>query len=330
MSPVIDVHTHMFSRRWLELLDQCGGPDLTLRESVDSPLTLYHRGASFCVLEDAHFDYAKRIAAMDAAGVDIAIITLPAPSVFWGNADTSTRAARLANEEFADACARHPSRLRWMASLPWQYPQQAVAELEWACAQGAVGVLTLGNIDGRELIDPLFAPIWEAINDRGLPVLLHPTAPPGGDELDLRKYALVASTGFMVDTTVAVAKMIFDGFFDRYPQLKLIAAHAGGTLPYLAGRFDRVYDRTGRAKERISRPPSEYLRHIYYDAVTYQQETLALCIAVAGEDHVLYGSDYPFNIGDMTGCLERVDALPDICRNRVRGDNARRIFGLGI
>lgn len=326
--PVVDVHTHMYSRRWLELLDRCGGPDLTVRESVDSPLTLYYRGASFCVLEDAHFDYPERILAMDGAGVDIAVMTLPAPSVFWGDADTSASAARLANEEFAEACARYPDRLRWMASLPWQYPDRALEELDWACSQGAVGVLTLGNIEGRALIDPLFDPVWEAIDARGLPVLLHPTAPPGGDELDLRKHALVASTGFMVDTTVAVAKMIFDGFFDRYSRLKLIVAHAGGTLPYLAGRFDRVYDRTGRAKERIQRPPSDYLRHIHYDAVTYQQETLELCVAVAGADKVMYGSDYPFNIGDMAGCLRRVNALPDASRDQVRGANAQRIFGL--
>lgn len=326
--PVIDVHTHMFSRRWLDLIDSHGGPDLTVRASVDSPRTLYFRGASFCVLEDAHFDYAGRLAAMDRAGVDIAVLTLPAPSVFWGDAGTSTKAARVANEEFAAACAQYPDRLRWMASLPWQYPAEALEELDWACRQGAVGVLTLGNIDGRELIDPLFEPIWEAINARGLPVLLHPTAPPGGDELDLRKYALVASTGFMIDTTVAIAKMIFDGFFDRYSQVKLIAAHAGGTLPYLAGRFDRVFDRTGRAKEKIQRRPSEYLRQIYFDAVTYQQEALQLCIDVAGTDRVMYGSDFPFNIGDMEGCLERVNALPQASRDAVRSGNAMRIFGL--
>lgn len=328
MTPVIDVHSHMFSRRWLQLLDQRGGPDLTVRSSVDSPETLYHKGASFCVLEPAHFDYPRRIEAMDQAGVDIAVITLPAPSVFWGDAATSLEAARLANDEFAEAAARWPNRIRWMASLPWQYPDAAVAELERAYANGAVGVLTLGNIDGRALIDPLFEPVWAAIDALGLPVLLHPTAPPGGEALDLKKYALVASTGFMIDTTVAISKMIFDGFFDRFPDLKLIAAHAGATLPFLAGRFDRVHEKTGRAKERIKRPPSDYLRHIYYDAVTYRQESLALTLAVGGADRVMYGSDYPFNIGDMEGCLARVNALDADSRDKVRGENARRIFGI--
>ena len=328
MSAVVDVHTHMYTNRWLDLLRANGKPDLEVRESLDSPDTVFYRGNSFCVLEPPHFDYEFRIKAMDAAGVDIAVITLPAPSVFWGTADQSLEAAQGANDEFAEAQASYPDRVRWMASLPWEYPDRAATELARACDQGAVGVLTLGNINGRHLTDELFVPVWQAIDDRALPVLVHPTVPPGVDELSLSQYAMVASVGFMVDTTVAVTRMIFDGFFDRYPNLKLIAAHAGATLPYLAGRLDRVFERTNRARVVIDRPPSEYLRHIYYDAVTYRQESLELCVEVGGEDRVLYGSDYPFNIGDMEGCLARVDKLSDSVRDAVRGANAARIFGL--
>lgn len=325
---IVDVHTHMYSRAWLELLRRKGGPDLEVRESVDSPETVYYRGASFCVLEDPHFDYPARIEAMDAAGVDVAVITLSAPNVFWGGEATSLEAARISNDGFAEAQAGFPKRIRWMASLPWEYPEKAVEELGRACDNGAVGVMVLANINGRHLVDPLFEPVWEEIDRRGLPVLVHPTAPAGIDALELDRYALVASTGFMVDTTVALAKMIFSGFFDAYPAVKLIASHAGATLPYLAGRFDRVFERTGRAKERISRPPSEYLRHIYYDAVTYRREALELCVQVGGAEHVMYGSDYPFNIGDMEGCLARVNELPEGTRDKVRGANARRIFGI--
>ena len=328
MSPVIDVHTHMFSSEWLDLLREHGKPDLEVHESLDSPDTIFYRGNSFCVLGPSHFDYETRIQDMDAAGVDIAVITLPAPSVFWGHADESSEAARVANDEFAQAQSDYPNRIRWMASLPWEHPDQAVSELARACELGAVGVLTLGNISGRHLTDELFSPVWRAIDDRALPVLLHPTVPPGVDELELSKYAMVASVGFMVDTSVAVIRMIFSGFFDRYPNVRLIAAHAGGTLPYLAGRLDRVFDQTKRGRVDISQPPRDYLRHIYYDAVTYQQESLELCIQVGGESQVMYGSDYPFNIGDMPGCLERVDKLVGPARDAVRGRNAARIFGL--
>ncbi len=326
MTPVIDVHTHMYSREWLALLREHGGPEYEIRDSLDSPETIFYRGASFCVLEDLHFDYAARIENMTRAGVDVAILTLPAPSAFWGDRNVSYEAARIANDAFAAARARYPDRIHWMASLPWEYPDLAVAELDRACRLGAVGVLTLGNINGRHLTDEVFAPVWRAIDDRGLPVLLHPTSPPGTPELGLAEFAMVASVGFMVDTSVAVVRMIGDGFFDRFPNLKLIAAHAGATLPYLAGRLDRVFEMTRRARVKIERPPSEYLRHIYYDAVTYRPEALAMCIDVGGAGHVLYGSDYPFNIGDMEGCLERVDGLAADIRDQVRGANAARIF----
>ena len=328
MSLVIDVHTHMYTRKWLELLRQHGGPDLEVKESLDSPNTVFYRGASFCVLEDPHFDYEVRINNMDKAGVDVAVITMPAPSVFWGGPEHSLNAAQTANNEFAEAQTQYPDRIRWMASLPWEYPEAAVTELDRACLAGAVGVLTLGNINGRHLCDELFNPVWEAIDKRGLPVLLHPTYPPGIEELALTQYAMVASIGFMIDTSTAVIRMIGDGFFDRFPNLKLIAAHAGGTLPYLAGRLDRVYDKTKRARVNIKRPPSDYLQHIYYDAVTYRQESLDMCVQVGTEDRVMYGSDYPFNIGDMAGCLQRVNALSDSAREKVRGENAVRIFGL--
>jgi aminocarboxymuconate-semialdehyde decarboxylase len=265
---------------------------------------------------------------MDKAGVDLAVITLPAPSVFWGGPEQSLGAAQTANNAFAEAQEAYPDRIRWMASLPWEYPQAAVTELERACEIGAVGVLTLGNINGRHLCDELFQPIWEAIDNRGLPVLLHPTYPPGIDELALTQYAMVASIGFMIDTSTAVIRMINDGFFDRFPNLKLIAAHAGATLPFLVGRLDQVFDKTKRARVNIDRPPSEYLQHIYYDSVTYRQESLEMCLQVGTEDRVMFGSDYPFNIGDMVGCLARVNNLSSSARDKVRGDNAVRIFDL--
>ena len=328
MSLVVDVHTHMYTDKWLDLLRSHGGPDLEVKESLDSPNTVFYRGASFCVLEAPHFDYRLRIKNMDKAGVDLAVITMPAPSVFWGGPEQSLLATQTANDEFAGAQNQYPDRIRWMASLPWEYPESAVSELERACDIGAVGVLTLGNINGRHLTDALFTPIWEAIDKRGLPVLLHPTYPPGIDELGLTQYAMVASIGFMIDTSTAVIRMIGDGFFDRFPNLKLIAAHAGGALPYLVGRLDQVFDKTKRARVNINRPPSEYLRHIYYDAVTYRQKSLEMCVEVGGEDRVMYGSDYPFNIGDMVGCLDRVNKLPGSARDRVRGDNAARLFNL--
>ena len=204
MSIVIDVHTHMFTRSWLDLLRKHGGPDYEVAPSLDSPDTVHYKGASFNVLEPLHFDLEARIENMAAAGVDMAILTLPAPSVFWGPGNISLEAAQTVNDDYARAQEKYPQQIRWMASLPWEYPELAVPELARACEEGAVGVLTLGNINGKHLTDELFAPIWQAIDDRALPVLLHPTVPPGTLELGLSQYAMVASIGFMVDTSVAV------------------------------------------------------------------------------------------------------------------------------
>ena len=328
MSKVVDVHTHMYTAEWLDLIKAEGGPDLTVEASLDSPETVFYKGASFCVLEPPHFDFELRVKNMEKAGVDMAVVSMPPPGVFWGSAEVSLEAAQLVNNEFARAQNDFLKHIRWMAVLPWEYPELAVGEIKRACDIGAVAVIVHGSINGRHLIDPMFEPIWQEIDDRALPVLVHPTFPIGTELMELDRYALIASTGFMIDTTLAVSKMIFDGFFDRFPNLKLIASHAGATLPYLAGRFDRVFDTTERAKTKIGKRPSEYLKHIYYDSVTYTQESLELCVEVGGAGHVMYGSDYPFNLGDMEGCLGRVNSLAEDVKHAVRGDNAQRIFNL--
>ncbi|UCE31848.1 MAG: amidohydrolase family protein [Burkholderiales bacterium] len=325
--PVIDVHTHMLNDAWVAALRERGGPAYSVRELAGQQAVHMH-GAPFMTLQPGMFDYALRIENMDRAGVDIAIISLTCPNVFWGGEDSSTRLAQLMNDDMAQRQQQWPDRIRWFATLPWQYPQRALAELERACAAGAVGVFVTANVSGTSLTDPSLAPGWDAIDDRGLPVLVHPSAPPGVREMDVFSYNLVASVGFTFDTTLAVSRMIFDGFFDRYRRLKIIAAHGGGYLPYLAGRLDICFRNMAPCRERIDRPPSSYLRQIYFDAVLFTQEALELCVGVAGPDQVLYGSDYPHNIGDMAGCLARVDALPADTRDKVRGGNARRIFGL--
>jgi aminocarboxymuconate-semialdehyde decarboxylase len=325
---VIDVHTHMLNDAYLALLKRHGG-GYRLRKLVGGQSGIVKDGAPFMTLMPGMFDYELRLRAMDEAGVDIAIVTLTSPNVYWGTPEVSLQAARLMNDDMAAQQERYPERIRFMCSLPWQYPKLAVAELKRACEElGAVGVMVIANIDGASLTERHFAPVWKEIDRRGLPVLVHPSAPPGTRELDVVRYNLIASVGFMFDTSLAVARMIFDGFFDRYPDLKLIAAHGGGALPYIAGRLDICFDNMPACRERISERPSGYLRRIYYDAVVFQQAALELTIQVAGGDKVLYGSDYPHNIGDMKGCLARVDALPAEQRDAVRGGNAQRIFRL--
>ena len=184
--------------------------------------------------------------------------------------------------------------------------------------------MVLANIDGRDLTDPGFAPVWTEIDKLKLPVLVHPTAPQGVRDLHMNEFGLVPPVGFMVDTTLAFARMIYAGFIDTYPNLKLIASHGGATLPYIAGRLDRCHEMIPACAEVIKDKPSSYLQRIWYDTVVYDQRALDLCISVAGSpDRVLYGSDYPHNIGDMVGCLARVNALkPDTARRVARRSGA--------
>jgi len=325
---VIDVHTHMLNSAYLALLKKHGG-GYKVRKVADGQTGIVKDGAPFMTLMPGMFDYELRIRAMDEARVDVAIVTLTSPNVYWGSARASLQASKIINDDMAAQQRRYPERIRFMCSLPWQHAKLAVAELKRACDElGAVGVMVLANIDGVSLTDKKFSSVWKEIDRRALPVLVHPSAPPGTAELDVMRYNLIASVGFMFDTSLAVARMIFDGFFDRYPDLKLIAAHGGGALPYLAGRLDICFDNMPACREKISIRPSEYLKRIFYDSVVFQQDSLHLALKVGGDANVLYGSDYPHNIGDMKGCLARVEALPPAVRDAVRGGNAMRIFKL--
>ena len=327
-SPVIDVHTHVLTEAWFELLQQHGGPRYTVKPVSGGLRAIHLDGAPFMTPVPPMFDYDLRLATMNQCGVDVCVVSLTCPNVFWGGPDVSLQAARIMNDDMASAQAAHPDRLRWFASIPWQYPERALTELERAHAAGACGVMVLANVDGRSLTDESFAPIWSAIDAKALPVLVHPTAPPGVADMDMVRFQLTASLGFTFDTSLAVARMIYDGFFDRYPKLRIIAAHGGGALPYLISRMDQCYDNIPACREKISLRPSEYGPRILADAVVFAPEVLDLCLKVFGADNVLYGSDYPHTIGDMPGCLKRVDGLPDSARDKVRGRNAQRVFGL--
>ena len=327
-NPVIDVHTHCLTEAWFDLLQQYGGPRYTVKEVRGGLRAIHLDDAPFMTPVPAMFDYDLRLKTMNQHGVDLCIVSLTCPNCYWGGPEISLQAARIMNDDMAAAQIAHPDRLRWLASLPWQYPDIALAELDRACAAGASGVMVLANIDGRPLTDPKFAAIWKAIDARGLPVLVHPTAPPGVAEMEMSRFQLTASIGFTFDTSLAVARMIYDGFFDRHTALKIIAGHGGGALPYLISRMDQCFDNIPACREKIGQPPSSYLRQIYADAVVFAPGVLELCVETFGADNVLYGSDYPHTIGDMPGCLARVNGLKESARDKVRGRNAQRVFKL--
>ena len=328
MHIAIDVHSHMLCQEWLDLFKAHCGPRFTIQKVVGGAEVIHYDGVAFMTPQPTMFDYPARLAAMDEAGVGMAILSLTGPNVYWGDATASASAARAINDSFAEASRKYPKRIQWMASLPMQYPDHALAELERATAKGAVGVVVLANVGGASLTDPLFAPVWAEIDRRALPVFVHPTVPCGCGVMDMQVFQLSASVGFTFDTTLAVSRMIYDGFFDRYPQIKLITAHGGGALPFLASRLDRCHEVVAACRTRIKSAPSTYLKRIYADTAVYSNNALRDSIETFGDEHVLYGTDFPHNISDMTGALARIDQLAPAVRDNVRGANAQRVFKL--
>lgn len=322
---IIDVHTHMLCDEWVELLR---GSRSRYHLAVDPTkerfpeLERIHVAGvpySFHTPQPIYFDWEARIANMDEAGVDMAIVSLTAPQANFGGEEVSARAARVSNDDMIAAQRTWPDRIRFLAALPWQYPRRALEELEYACEHGAVGVLVLGNIEGDSPVDDRFAPIWEAIDARGLPVLVHPTAPPGVEVA--ARNGMSNAVGFHYDTTHALERMINTGFLDRYERLSIIGAHAGGFLPFVIGRLDYQ-----RESERVA---SEYARRMYVDCMAFSPSALALTLEVFGPDRVLFGSDYPYG---PPGGMQRVRGTLEVFDEDVRGtiehSNAERIFDL--
>jgi aminocarboxymuconate-semialdehyde decarboxylase len=132
----------------------------------------------------------------------------------------------------------------------------------------------------------------------------------------------------MFDTTLAITRMIFEGFFDKYPNLKIIASHGGGTLPYLVGRFEKGDEVEIPARRQMKRKPTDYLRHIYYDSITYNLGALKYLISVVGSDHVMFGTDWPHQVQDTKGAFANTAALSPAECDAVRSANAQRVFRL--
>ena len=329
---LIDVHNHISSRAYTDLLVQHGGHRYRLQEDSEGRTVVMRGNVRFMTFTEPMFDPEMRLVAMSEVGVDMQLLSYTCPNCYWAGPDVAEQVCRTMNDHLAEVCQRAPDRFRGLASVPLQNVDLALKELERAIdGLGMVGLIIMANVNETPLDDPQFEPFWAALNQRRLPVLLHPTVPPGIDSMGMDQYGLVPSIGFMIDTTLAVARMVYAGVFERYPDWPLIVSHAGATLPFIASRLDQCHRFIPDARTRISRPPTEYLQRLYYDTVCYDDEALLLALKLAGPRQLLYGSDYPHNIGDMQGCADRVEALPisDEEKGMIRSENARRIFSLG-
>src|SRR2546421_1306564 len=188
---VVDVHTHMLTLDWIELLRTRGGGQYEVKKTRAGQDSIWKDGAPFMTLFPGMWDYDLRIEAMDKAKVDVAIISLTCPNCFFGDRATSLKAAQIVNDSMAEQNRARGDRIRWLASIPWQYADDAKAELARCMKAGAVGVMQLANVAGDEITHEKIAPIWAEIDRLRLPVLISPGTPPRMAGIKLRGVGLV-------------------------------------------------------------------------------------------------------------------------------------------
>lgn len=268
-------------------------------------------------------DQGRRLEDMAKGGVDIQVL-----SPFLGFLSRGLDVARPHNDAMAEAVRAQPDRFIGLAAVPMAEPDTAPVEIERAINElGLRGVEIGTNVLGQNLDDPALLPVFEKIAELDVPIFIHPLNVLGADRL--AHYGLDNLIGNVTDTAVAAASLIFGGVITRFPQLKVYLSHGGGSCPYVRGRWDHGW-RARKMDSPVDKPPSDYLRGFYYDALTHSPDALAFLVAWAGADHVMLGTDYPFDMGDASpvATIEANAALSDADKTAILGENAVALFNL--
>jgi aminocarboxymuconate-semialdehyde decarboxylase len=325
---IIDVHNHFYPPEYLDALGRLGSTITVTYDKDGNPLV--HYPGDYNVLVRGHRDIAYREEVIEAAGVDVQLISLTTPGTHIETPAVAAALATITNDAFARIRDDRGARFVPLATLPLCDPRASLAEYLRATDElGLRGAMLFSNVNGVGLDDERFWPVYEAANDRNGLLMIHPTYPVGVESMT--EYWLMPLNGFLFDTTLAASKLVFSGVAKRYPRIRWILGHLGGTIPYLAERLDRGYRAFAECRKHIDEPPTAYLkRHFYYDTVNFSQGPLKLAIDFAGADHIVAGSDYPHQIGSIPLMLEAVRALPitETEREGILGGNAKRLLGI--
>ncbi len=274
-------------------------------------------------------DIGLRLKDMDLMGVDIqAISPSPAQYYLWAEPDLASTLVQIQNERIAQVCAAYPDRFIGLGAAALQHPELAVSQLDRCMNTSQMkGVEIASAYLGRDLSNKDFEPFWELAEKLGAVILIHPFGSTLGERT--RPFYLSNIIGMPIDTTLALSHLIFGGVFDRYPHLKVCAVHGGGYFPAYIGRFDHGY-RMRPESRTMRHPPSEYLRQIYFDTVVFRPDILRGLIDRAGNEQVVVGTDYPFDMGDydLDALLGSVPGLDAKGVKAIRSGNARKLLNL--
>jgi aminocarboxymuconate-semialdehyde decarboxylase len=322
----IDLHTHYYPPRYFEMIRDAPG-DFSFGADPTGRTIILHKGARFFGITPPMTDPGKRLEDMDRVGIDVEVVSLSTPNVFFAEAADQADVARTVNDAYAELAGRHPQRFKGFASIPMDAPDAALGELHRAIDDLKLnGVILLSNIRGRALTDPLYRPFFQEADRMALCIFLHPMLPVASEPF--REYVLGPLVGFPFDTTLAVARMCFDGMLRDFPRIRWLIGHLGGAIPYLMERLDNGFRDFAECRAKIDELPSVYLKRLYYDTVTFSPHTLAMARDLVGAEHMAMGSDYPHMLGSIDRAVSSLEALsiPEREKERIFGGTARAIL----
>lgn len=325
----VDIHAHFYPQPYLDLVagegHLCGASCATTADGIS---TIEAGGMRAGPIGPEYSNLELRVAAMDAQGVRVQALSLTMPMLYWAGGGLEIKLAQAYNDGAAAAHDAYSDRFVGLAALPMQKPDLAARELERAAALPGIRGVYLGTrINDRELSDPAFFPVYERIEDLGLPIFLHPNNIT--DPKRLKQFYLGNLIGNPMDTAIAASHLIYGGVLDRFPKLDICLPHAGGAFPYLVGRINHGWEVRPECNH-LEAGPVTYLRRFYYDTISHSAPALDYLIGLVGADRVMIGSDYCFDMG-YERPVEVVTGhagLSDDDRDNILGGNARRLLGL--
>src|SRR5262252_664083 len=322
----MDIHTHYYPEAFFQKIRELPG-EFSFDKDPTGRTIIKYRGARFFGIQPPMTDVGKRLEDMDRVGIDTEVISLSTPNVFFANEEHQPEIARMVNDAYAELAARQPNRFKGFASIPMDAPDAALKELHRALKDLKLnGVILLSNIRGRALTSPVYRPFFEEANRMKLCILLHPMLP--SDTEPFREYVLGPIVGFPCDTTLAVARMCYDGLLRDFPDIRWIVAHAGGAVPYLMERLDNGFRDFAECRAKIDELPSTFLKRLYYDTVTFSPHVLRMARDLLGADHLLMGSVYPHLLGSIDRAVSSIENLdvPALEKQRILSGTALGIL----
>ena len=324
---IVDFHNHYYPPEYVKALETSESSVRVTYDADGNPCV--HYPGDYNILVPGHRDIDYREQVLIEHGVDTQVLTFTTPGVHVEPPATAVRLARQVNDSFARVVKDKKGRFTSLATLPLNDPAESVKELERAMKDlGMPGAMVFSNVNHVALADPIYELLWKKADELGAVIYIHPTDPAGVEAM--LEYWLMPLVGFLMDTTLAAAKLVFSGVVARYPRIRWVLTHMGGATPYLAERYDRGYRAFTECRQHIDRPPSEYLKTFYYDTVNFNPDAVTFAISFAGVDRILAGSDYPHQIGSIPLMLETIEklGLDDESKAKILGGNATLLLGL--